>query len=95
MRILKEDWARVYPVLKSETRLQLLMYFRDGNKFKTIKKVQKESELANRELKYHLNLLLSTGLINNTIEKKDFGVYPNSHYKITSLGKKVLQALKL
>ena len=93
LNTLNEEWTRIFPVLKSEKRFQLLEYFEKNPSYKLIETVIHETGIAGNEMHHHINLLLSAGLIQNSTEKTGFNRHPKSFYMITPLGKKVLRSL--
>ena len=94
MEISKETWVKIFPALKSEKRYQLLEYFDQKEHPVSYTTTKEENELTDGNLVYHLNLLLSAGIILNKTEKTEFGRHPHSFYEITPLGKQVLEKLK-
>ncbi|MFH2110584.1 MAG: transcriptional regulator [Candidatus Bathyarchaeota archaeon] len=94
MSITRDEWLAILPVLKSEKRFQLLEYFNTIDEKKNYSTIKEETDSSDGNLSYHLNLLLSAGLIENTTQKTEFGRRPYSYYSITEKGKEVLQLLE-
>ena len=93
MEISKEMWIKIFPALKSDKRFQLLEYFNGKEELVSYTTTKEENEFTDGNLVYHLNLLLSAGLIVNKTKKTEFGRHPHSFYEITPLGKQVLEML--
>ncbi len=94
MEITKETWVKIFPTLSSERRFLLLEYFNEKANPVSYTALKEENGLTDGNLVYHLNLLLSAGLIVNKTEKTELGRHPYSFYEITPLGVKVLEKLR-